>query len=211
MSLREEQNELDWLALQYIAGDLDSVATERFELRLADDQAAREAVARAVELTQVVAAAESQSAPLEYVTPAGKSAGEQRSSDWSTRLSWMAIGGLLSLLVAVLATSGLFNRQPAGGSGINGSGVNGSGELAAAWSLTREELTAAEAESIGPLHPISLALSDSDDEATEAVDEALLLVDTPSWMTAAVAGVAGQGSAGSPNGSTPDDEESSVN
>jgi hypothetical protein len=95
------------------------------------------------------------------------------------------------------------NRAPAGDSG--------SGELAAAWSQTRQELTAAEAESIGPLHPMSLALSESDEDVNDALDEALLLVDTPSWMTAAVAGVAGQGSAGSPAGSAPDDEESSVN
>jgi hypothetical protein len=200
---RDEKIELDWLALQYIAGDLDSAAAERFELRLADDQAAREAVSRAVELTQVIAAAESQSAPREYVTPAGKSAGEQRSSDWATRLSWMAIGGLLSLPIAVLAANGRLNRTPAG--------EIGSGELAAAWSQTREELTTAEAESIGPLHPISLALSESEEDVNDALDEALLLVDTPSWMTAAVAGVAGQGSSGSPGGSTPDDEESSVN
>ena len=46
-----------------------------------------------MELTQAVAAAESQCGEL-VVTPAAPPA-----IDWNTRLSWMAVGGLASVLV----------------------------------------------------------------------------------------------------------------
>jgi len=48
-------HELDWLAFRYIANEMTAIEADSFESRLADDQAAREAVARAVELAQAVA------------------------------------------------------------------------------------------------------------------------------------------------------------
>ncbi|HMC10306.1 MAG TPA: hypothetical protein VKH44_03415, partial [Pirellulaceae bacterium] len=88
-------NDLDWLAFCYAAGELDSAEAEQFEARLADDQSAREALARAVEFTQTVAAAESQYG--DFVVLAAHA-----QSEWNKRLSWMAIGGLASLLLALL-------------------------------------------------------------------------------------------------------------
>ena len=44
-----------WHAFRYIADELSADETEQFEARLADDQVAREAVARAVELSQAIA------------------------------------------------------------------------------------------------------------------------------------------------------------
>lgn len=203
---RDEQNELDWLAFQYVAGELDADAAVAFELRMAQEQSVREATARAVELTQLVAAAESQFADLRCSDPeTGEVApAEKRAVAWGTRLSWMAIGGLLSLLVAVFVSSGRFGTLPTVENGANG-------DLAAAWYETRQELTASE--DIGPLHPLSATLLDGDDEAADVGtgDESWLEIDTPSWMTAAVVGVAGQGSAGSSSSSAPDDEESGVN
>jgi len=90
----ENKNDLDWLAFCYTAGELNAVDAEQFEARLADDQRAREALARAVQLTQTVAAAETQ---FDLVMPARRT-----ESDWKRRVSWMAIGGLASLLVALL-------------------------------------------------------------------------------------------------------------
>jgi anti-sigma-K factor RskA len=52
-------SDLDWLAFQYVAGELSAIECEAFELRLADDQAAREAVARAVDLSGALASARS--------------------------------------------------------------------------------------------------------------------------------------------------------
>src|SRR5437763_10961919 len=91
----DHRNDLDWLAFCYAAGELGSAEAELFEARLADDQAAREALARAVELTQTVAAAETQCG--DQVLPAGRT-----NLDWNRRLSWMAVGGLAALLLAML-------------------------------------------------------------------------------------------------------------
>ena len=87
--------DLDWQAFCYAAGELDAASAERFEARLADDHCAREALARAVELTQTVAAAEAQCGDL--VAPAARTNGS-----WNSRLAWMAVGGVASLLIALL-------------------------------------------------------------------------------------------------------------
>src|SRR5580765_8589224 len=91
-------NDLDWLAFSYAAGELEPMHVEQFEARLADDQEAREALSRAVEMCQTVTAAEAQHAY--YVTPAART-----HVRWNHRLSWMAVGGLASLLLALLWTS----------------------------------------------------------------------------------------------------------
>lgn len=44
----DQRDELDWLAFRYVAGEMTADEAGDFELRLADDQAAREAVSRAV-------------------------------------------------------------------------------------------------------------------------------------------------------------------
>src|SRR5207247_1595634 len=101
--MTNDPNDLGWLAFCYAAGELDAAQTEHFEARLADDQAAREALARAVELTQTVAAAETQCG--DFVVPGAHSVvvpAAHTQMDWNRRLSWMAVGGLASLLLALL-------------------------------------------------------------------------------------------------------------
>jgi len=51
----EHQGELDWLAFRYVAGEMTAQEASELELRLADDQEAREAVCRAVGLAQRLA------------------------------------------------------------------------------------------------------------------------------------------------------------
>jgi hypothetical protein len=51
----EEHADLDWLAFRYVAGEMPAAECELFEQRLALEQAAREAVAAAVELTAAIA------------------------------------------------------------------------------------------------------------------------------------------------------------
>jgi hypothetical protein len=59
MSMNEHFSEdLFWVAAQYAAGDLPESAVERFEEQLETDQAAREALAQAVALSQAVVQAE---------------------------------------------------------------------------------------------------------------------------------------------------------
>lgn len=119
-----------------------------------------------------------------------------------TRLSWMAVGGLLSLLIAAFLSSSRLGGLPADGNGA-------SGELATAWYETRQALNATD--EVGPLHPLSASLLDDESGDIAAGDEPWLEIDTPTWMTAAVVGVAGQGNGGPASQNDADDEESGVN
>jgi hypothetical protein len=191
MNQHECHNELDWAAFCYLSGEMTPAETEQFEARLADEQPAREALARAVELTQVVAAAESTEPVL--VAPAAKQA------SWMTRLSWMAVGGLASAVLAMLWSGGHFNASSTVQNGQirqNDQISHQSGELAAFWAETREQLrTASE---IGPLHPRTIASAEAEEDsavaalASESAESEFLMADAPSWMTAAVEGLAGE-------------------
>lgn len=50
------QDDLEWLAFQYVSAEMAVDESEAFEVRLADDQSAREAVARCVQMTHAVVA-----------------------------------------------------------------------------------------------------------------------------------------------------------
>jgi hypothetical protein len=125
-----DQDCLDWLAFCYAAGELNAAESDDFEDRLAKDQDAREALARAVELTQTVAAAESQ--PL-VVMPAAVASGR-----WQSRVAWMAIGGVASLLIGLL-WSGVVG--PTWKSARQLAGTEHHERLATAWTQTRQEMT----------------------------------------------------------------------
>jgi hypothetical protein len=167
----DNTHDLDWMAFCYAAGELDPGDAELFEARLADDQAAREALARAVELTQTVAAAETQCGDL--VAPAIRT-----NLDWNRRFSWMAVGGLASLLLAVL-WSGFVG--PTWNTAHNRLTANSRYQLAMVWNNTRSEFSGINEAGLW----IPLAGNDADYDANDlsANDE---VADTPSWMTAAV-------------------------
>jgi len=173
MNDRQCPNELDWLAFCYAAGELDAAQAEQFEVRLADDQSAREALARAVELTQIVAAAESQSTSC--VMPAA-----QRTTAWQARVSWMAVGGLAAALLAML-WSGVVG--PTWRTAQRSLRAPAQQQLASAWYATRADINSAKESGVWF---VSATASDTDDLWTEASlnddndDEA------PSWLTAAV-------------------------
>jgi len=169
-----EKNELDWSAFCYAAGEMTESEAAAFEQRLADDQAAREALARAVELTQVVATAES-------LEPAV--ALRSQASSWTRRLAWMAIGSAASLLVALLwsgANSWFGGERFA---------VTDQSQLAAAWSQTRQELADSDSDLWYPKH-LSAGETAASDEQPESPsdpgDSDLLNSMAPSWLTAAV-------------------------
>ena len=172
-------NDLDWLAFCYAAGELDSAEAEQFEARLADDQLAREASAREVELTQTVAVAESQCG--DFLVPAAHA-----QSEWNKRLSWMAIGGLASLLLALL-WSGVVGPtwQTAQRRFHTASQQN----LAWAWNETRTEIANVHEAGLWP----AVFTGDSDDETVGTLQfDDTAVDDAPSWMTAAVFSVPGE-------------------
>ena len=178
-----DKQDLDWLAFCYAAGELTPVEAEQFELRLVDDQSIREALARAVELGQTVAAAEGgavfcksnhdsvNSEKVLLASRAGKT--------WHNRFAWMAIGGLASLLLALLWSDVI---GPSLQTANRNYRVFSQRNLAFAWTETRSQL--ADVREAG-YWPTTFSM-DSDDEAATIGLFDDTMPDAPSWMTAAV-------------------------
>jgi hypothetical protein len=168
------RNQLDWSAFAYVSGELSPNEAEAFELRLEYDHTAREAVARAVELMQVVAAAEAHLPAQRVLLP------PRAIPTWTARLSWVAIGGAAAIALTLVvapwwrADDVAEHLPPAVES-----------ELATAWSATREELAQSD---FGLWY---LGRADSSGEGNFDDDPADLLTEAPGWMTAGVYGLAG--------------------
>lgn len=96
----EEQAELFWSALQYAIGELAADAADQFETRLEHDQAAREAVAAAVDLISATAGAERQlqAEPAELV-PASRDLSNPRY--WRAASAWFAAGAAACAMLAL--------------------------------------------------------------------------------------------------------------
>jgi hypothetical protein len=112
MTPGEFSNELDWLAFCYVAEELDPAQRAAFESRLAEDQAACEAVVRAVELSCTVVRSGQDDADLK----AGR----------RTRLTNAALLVAIAAMVSFcLASAWLFNPAE--------SSKNPDAEVALAW------------------------------------------------------------------------------
>jgi anti-sigma-K factor RskA len=96
-----QATDLDWLAFRYISGEMAVSEADQFESLLADDQNARDAVVRAVELSQIVLATQS--------TPQSESIGllSAVSKSWMQHLTWVSTSVAALLLVALALN---FNR-----------------------------------------------------------------------------------------------------
>ena len=169
--MKNDFSDLDWLAFRYIANELTADEHEAFELRLADDAAACEALARAVELTDTIHAAETL-APVASSPPAAL---------WRARLSWLAAGATAAaVLIAVSIALPKYLASPEVAARV-------STDLAVAWSKTLPVVPQ------GAMHlPLEVAGPPApavDDAA--AAGESLTAEDLPpSWMLAAVRGLA---------------------
>src|SRR4051812_41484392 len=93
MSL-EPDADLGWTAYLYVTGELSSLEEAAFELRLADDQEAREAVAEAVELAGALSAI----GAGDWLPSRGRKSPARRV------LGWSALAAAASLVVASLWT-----------------------------------------------------------------------------------------------------------
>ena len=92
--------DLDWLAFRYISGEMAASEADQFESLLADDQAARDAVVRAVELSQAVLATQSmpQSEPIGLLSAV--------SQGWMQQVTWISTSVAALLLVALALNFG---------------------------------------------------------------------------------------------------------
>ncbi len=174
-----ERDELAWLAFCYVANELDDAARTEFELRLAESQAAREAVAQAVEL---VAAAQ-----LAGACPAAPAA-----THWN-QVAVRCIAAVAAAVVLFITFGHLpFEREQAEPT------VAAHMEarlLAEAWLKTRQAFRSAEPDS----HPVDVQpamLEPVADELPPAgEDEGELIVSD--WMMVALLDMQHQGGEGS--------------
>jgi hypothetical protein len=167
-------DELAWLAFRYIAGELHGPELTQFELLLAEDQTAREAVASAVEISQATALAFAEQPTVAHGRIENPSYGVVRWAIW-------AAGVAACVLVAVGIVQ--WSVQWPQVSSPTASGK--ADALAARWSEVRAEQQA------------DYPWQDDADEPGEVASDWALSVDeleardaeelfTPEWMLAAV-------------------------
>lgn len=119
----DRSQNLDWLAFRYIANEMSDDERDAFESRLADEQAAREAVAAAVELSQTVLLVEEMPQPS-VVSP----------RPWRIAAAWMSLGACVCLTVII---GGQYLAANFSGNRTEPAAVEGPAELASLWSQTR--------------------------------------------------------------------------
>ncbi|MEQ8789021.1 MAG: hypothetical protein RIC55_22100 [Pirellulaceae bacterium] len=168
--------ELDWLAFRYIAGELDEAELEAFELRLAEEQPARDAVALAVEVVQTVSAAEHLEEIPMVVTAA------REASRWR-HVAWLAIAAGVAACCASVALmfSGGVSSVEHDASALAAERVpQASPVVANAWLETFDQPILATSQTVAsdPLEIEPALLSGDETE-----------VATPDWMAAALAGM----------------------
>ena len=167
----ESQTELDWLAFRYVADELSSAERDEFELRLATDQTAREAVAAAVELlanvhrAEVTLLAETAAVSSPVLHQAGRSVPRtsgRRGGAW-------VVATAVALVAAVLLTpQAWFGSSPEESAGRGAQRERQ--ELATLWTESSAEPNDSWSE------------ESNDDAAGEDDDDALV----PGWMLAAL-------------------------
>ena len=113
----EHQGELDWLAFRYVAGEMTAQEASELELRLADDQEAREAVCRAVGLAQRLADAGPPDADYTRSVRSARDPVTRGIMSFRGRVAravgWMAAGAVAATLAFWLApSSGRVSTEP---------------------------------------------------------------------------------------------------
>jgi anti-sigma factor RsiW len=180
----ESRDNLTWAAFRYVAAELSAADCQAFETRLADDPAAAEEVARAVELVHAVRAA-GLAATVDVKPRRSSPRRRWRVARWTLALTACAA------VVAVVCLSAWWLPQRGDRSLTAETPVDRtlSAELAIAWSDARDELTDP-AKSEG-----SFAASASETaEPAFGVAEGEAELVTPDWMFAAVIDLEGEAS-----------------
>ena len=178
---RESDHDLLWQAFCYANDELTPAEAAAFEERLAVDQAACEAVARAVEVCETVRAVPQEVTVLQEVTGATCISIVRREATWMQPVGWLALGAA-ACLAAVMAFQ---TWQPgAGATTAKASDAN----LALAWVEAQAELP----HDLDYMSEDVSALADASDNEPvdgetvddEVADDAGHL--PPSWMLAAL-------------------------
>jgi hypothetical protein len=201
-------NDLDWQAFRYIAAEMSPDEVTHFEQRLSDDQASREAVARAVELAEVLALVSADRA----VDTGQLTARTDRTfrSAWWTRMGWIGVGAAAALACVFLfrairgePETNLAARDAAPRSTQTLYSDNADAtQLARLWCRTRDELEPVDDEAWSPPSDESKETTQAGTEGESGTtnigggddghpgDRADPVEAAPSWMLAALAGKA---------------------
>ena len=188
--MKPDHPDVDWLAFQYLANELGPAEREAFEDSLAEDQTAREAVARAVELTQMLSAARE----LDEIVVRSAEApvpASIRTAAWSIPAAWMSVGAAACLaLVAVWSFWPPANESHSTVAVLKNAKTL---ELANAWNTARAEFAAQQEAHWDYDFPLfdSMPVDSQAHAALDASDELALVpwsaAPMPSWMLSAVA------------------------
>lgn len=165
------ESDLEWLAFRYVSGEMPADEAATFEELLAENQAAREAVAAAVQVAQAVLA----STPAQVATPVVS----PRQNTWRERIAWMVLGATAACVALVVAWDGL--NRPSRGEGARRE-VALSPEQAS--EVHRVVALWSEGSGLAPDEFDFAAEPATDDDAEVAVR--LHDVQVPGWMLAAV-------------------------
>ncbi|MCI0359310.1 MAG: hypothetical protein L0211_12600 [Planctomycetaceae bacterium] len=102
----EERDDLDLLAFRYVAGEMRPEEAGEFELRMAEDQAARDAMSQAVALAERLLEARPAQEPLVRTRPVGPPAAavarRHALRNIARPLGWMTAGAAAALLMVSL-------------------------------------------------------------------------------------------------------------
>jgi len=156
--------DLDWLAFRYISGEIAVSEATQFESLLSDDQGARDAVVRAVELSQAIFAAQASEQPQSIGFLSAVSHG------WMQQVTWISTSVAALLLIALALN---FGQRPT-------SHPSASDDLASAWLAHTADPS---------LNEPGASANGSLNDDTEFVT-----TDTPAWMLEAVRSLHGDGS-----------------
>ncbi len=161
----EFDDELDWLAFRYLYDELDDPQRARFEKLMAQHQAARDALVRAVGLSEIITAA-----PLANAGDVTGNLVRESDRNWLVGIPHLVFAA--SIVLAVLTISWIWDFNPKYQNVPVRVVLNGEGRLADSW--------------IG-------SLPAADEETTEDpvdendLDPDIIDDDTASWMIAALA------------------------
>ncbi|HWC90847.1 MAG TPA: hypothetical protein VG433_14355 [Pirellulales bacterium] len=191
--------ELFWQAFRYASDEMTAAEREAFETVLANDQSAREAVARVVELEGLVRSVENApvevSGPRSGVGPASRagrlSVLPREQNYWLQPLGWVAVGAA-ACLATVMAFQAWWPAAapiaPAAPQVAVGSNTSHGSELALAWAQAQAELPAPDDTMIaGSSVTIGEAVADENIEHDLASVGDDQISAAPSWLLAAVA------------------------
>jgi hypothetical protein len=180
-----QRDDLDWLAFRYVAAELSPGESREFERRLEQDQEAREAVGRLVELTCTVRALDWDAVPP--VTPV------RRLCPWYRRRGVHVAAGLALGLAFALLVFGPHPGDPTGRQTGSRASVFPPAELALVWSHARAVLSEQPEDEAAGWQWQAPADREADASMTSDFTDDQAALDAPEWMVSAVVAMESEG------------------